>query len=70
MNFAEKMEIETRLLSNLASWMEVRGEVIFDKSQSNAYTGVRIREIRWKESLYRIVDVDGITCEIKKIDGE
>ena len=57
MNFAEKMEIETRLLSNLASWMEVRGEVIFDKSQSNAYTGVRIREIRWKESLYRIVDV-------------
>jgi len=68
MNFAEKMEIETRLLSNLASWMEVRGEVIFDKSQSNAYTGVRIREIRWKESLYRIVDVDGITCEIKKID--
>ena len=70
MNFAEKMEIETRLLSNLASWMEVRGEVIFDKSQSNAYTGVRIREIRWKESLYRIVDVDGITCEIKKIDRE
>ena len=68
MNFAEKMEIETRLLSNLASWMEVRGEVIFDKSQSNAYTGVRIREIRWKESLYRIVDVNGITCEIKKID--
>ena len=68
MNFAEKMEIETRLLSNLASWMEVRGAVIFDKSQSNAYTGVRIREIRWKESLYRIVDVDGITCEIKKID--
>lgn len=68
MNFAEKMELETRLLSNLASWMEVRGEVIFDKSQSNAYTGVRIREIRWKESLYRIVDVDGITCEIKKID--
>lgn len=68
MNFAEKMEIETRLLSNLVSWMEVRGEVIFDKSQSNAYTSVRIREIRWKESLYRIVDVDGITCEIKKID--
>ena len=39
MNFAEKMEIEASLLSNLASWMGARGEVIFDKSQSNAYTG-------------------------------
>ncbi len=68
MNFAEKMEIEASLLSNLASWMGARGEVIFDKSQSNAYTCVRVREIKWKESLYRIVDVDGMTCEIKKID--
>ena len=68
MNYAEKMAMEAKLLSNLASWMEVRGEVIHDKAQSNAYTGIRVREIRWKESLYRIVDVDGMTCEIKKID--
>lgn len=67
MNFAEKMEIEARLLSNLASWMEARGEVISDKSQSNTYAGIRIREIRWKESIYRVVDVDEMTCELKKI---
>ncbi len=67
MNYAEKMAMEAKLLSNLASWMEVRGEVIHDRSQSNAYTGIRVREIRWKESLYRIVDVDGMTCELKKI---
>lgn len=67
MNYAEKMEIEARLLSNLASWMEAHGEVTFDKSQSNAYTGIRIREIRWRGAMYRAVDVDGMTCELKKI---
>ena len=34
---------------------------------SNAYTGVRIREIEWRGRTYRIVDVDGMTCQIERL---
>ena len=65
MNYAEKMEMESRLMSRIADWMETHGEVLSDRQRSNAYTGVRIREIEWRSWTYRIVDVDGMTCQIE-----
>ena len=67
MNIAEKMERESRLMTNLAGWMEKHGTVISDRQQSNAYTGVRIREIRWRGNTYQIIDVDGMTCRIERL---
>lgn len=67
MNIADKMEQEGRLMSRLADWMEKHGKVLFDKEQSNAYTGVRIREITWRGKAYRIIDVDGMTCRIERL---
>ena len=67
MNIAEKMERESRLMSRLADWMEKHGQILYYKQRSNAYTGVRIREIAWRGRLYRIIDVDGMTCRIEKI---
>ena len=67
MNIAEKMERESKLMSRLADWMEKHGQILYDKQRSNAYTGVRIREIAWRGRLYRIIDVDGMTCRIEKI---
>ena len=61
MNIAEKMERESRLKGNIADWMEKHGEVLSDRQRSNAYTCVRIREIRWRGNTYRIVDVDWMT---------
>ena len=67
MNIADKMEMESRLMGNIAGWMEKHGEVLSDRQRSNAYTGVRIREIAWRGHTYRIVEVDGMTCRIEKI---
>ena len=67
MNIADKMEREARLMSNLADWMEKHGTVLFDRQRSNAYTGVRILEVRWRGSEWRIVEVDGMTCQIERI---
>ncbi len=67
MNIADKMERESRLMSNLADWMERRGTVLSDRQRSNAYTGVRILEVRWCGSDWRIVEVDGMTCQIERI---
>ena len=67
MNIADKMEREARLMSNLADWMEKHGTVLFDRQRSNAYTGVRILEVRWRGSNWRIVEVDGMTCQIERI---
>ena len=67
MNIADKMERESRLKGSIADWMEKHGEVLSDRQRSNAYTGVRIREIRWCGNTYRIVDVDGMTCRIEKL---
>ena len=64
MNIAEKMEMESRLMTNLAGWMEKHGTVISDRQQSNVYTGVRIREIQWRGNTYQIIDVDDMTCRI------
>ena len=65
-NYADKMEMESKLMSNLADWMETHGTVLSDRSRSNAYTGVRIREIAWRGGNYEIVDVDGMTCRIDR----
>ena len=67
MNIADKMERESKLMENLADWMEKHSTVISDRQQSNAYTGVRIREIKWHGSTYRIIDVDGMTCRIERV---
>ena len=64
MNIADKMKMESKLMGNLADWMEKHGEVLSDRQRSNAYTGVRIRVIRWRGQTYEIVDVDGMTCQI------
>ena len=66
MNYADKMEREARLMSRLADWMEKHGEVLSDRQRSNAYTGVRIREVIWRGSRYEIIDVDGMTCGIER----
>ena len=66
MNIADKMERESRLIGNIASWMQEHGEVLSDRQRSNAYTGIRIREILWRGHTFRIVDVDGMTCQIER----
>ena len=66
MNYADKMEQEARLMSRLADWMEKHGEVLSDRQRSNAYTGVRIREVIWHGSRYEIINVDGMTCRIER----
>ena len=67
MNYADKMEREARLKGNLAEWMATHGTVLSDRQRSNAYTGVRIREIAWRGHTYRIVEVDGMTCQIERL---
>ena len=67
MNIADKMEMESKLMGRIADWMYRHGEVLSDRQQSNAYTGVRIREILWWGRNYRIVDVDGMTCRIERL---
>jgi len=66
-NYADKMEMESKLMGNIADWMEKHGRVLSDRQQSNAYTGVRIREIRWRGQSFQIVDVDGMTCRIERM---
>ena len=67
MNIADKMERESRLMSNIADWMEKHGTVLSDRQRSNAYTGIRILEVRWRGSEWRIVEVDGMACQIERI---
>lgn len=67
MNYADKMEREARLMTNLADWIGKHGTVISDRQRSNAYCGVRIMEIDWRGKRYEVVDVDGMTCQISRI---
>lgn len=67
MNIAEKMDREARLMTNLADWIGKHGNVLSDRQRSNAYCGVRIREIDWRGNRYEVVDVDGMTCQISRI---
>ena len=48
MNYAEKMERENRLKTNLAGWMLRHGEILSDRSRSNEYGGVRMAEVLWR----------------------
>ena len=66
MNYAEKMEMECRILGNVARWMERRGEVLSDRQQNNAFCGIRILEILWRGARYTITEVDGLTCLIER----
>ena len=34
MNIADKMEMESRLMGNIAGWMEKHGEVLSDRQRS------------------------------------
>lgn len=65
-NIAEKMDTEIRLMTNIADWMHSHGKVVSDRERSNAYVGVRIREIEWRGGKYEVVDIDGRTCRIEK----
>ena len=67
MNIAEKMDREARLMTNLADWIGKHGNVLSDRQRSNAYCGVRIREIDWRGNRYEVVDVDGMTCQINRM---
>lgn len=67
MNYADKMDREARLMTNLADWIGKHGNVLSDRQRSNAYCGVRIREIDWRGNRYTVVDVDGMTCQINRI---
>lgn len=69
MNYAEKMEMESRLLGNIEGWMERRGQVIRDRQQSNPYCGIRILEIFWKGIHFVITEVDGMTCRIERYNA-
>ena len=62
----EKMKREARLLGNLVNWMVSHGEVLREQIRSNAYTGVRIRTIRWSGRVYTAVEVDGMVCELRR----
>ena len=66
MNYAEKMETESRILGNVARWMERRGKVLTDRKQSNAYCGIRVLEALWKGIAFTITEVDGMTCQIER----
>ena len=66
-NYADKMEQEARLKGNLAEWMEKHGNVLSDRQRSNAYVGVRILEVRWRGSDWRIVEVDSMTRRIERL---
>lgn len=65
-NIAEKMEMENRLLENLARWMVSHGTVLSDRQRSNEYVGVRMVEVAWRGRNFRIVQIDGMTCRIEK----
>ena len=66
-NYADKMEQESRLRANIADWMEKHGNVLSDWQRSNAYTGVRILEVRWRGSDWRIVEVDSMARRIERL---
>ena len=66
-NYADRMEQEARLMGNLSEWMEKHGRVLSDRQRSNAYTRVRILEVRWRGRSWRIIEVDGMTCRIEKL---
>ena len=66
-NYADKMEQEARLKGNLAEWMEKHGNVLSDRQRSNAYVGVRILDVRWRGFDWRIIEIDGMTCQIERM---
>lgn len=66
MGFTEKMERESRLLTNLVNWMESHGEVLSERIRFNHYVGVRIRTIRWHERVYTAVEIDGLICQLER----
>lgn len=67
MNYAEKMEIESRLKTSFAEWMIGHGNILHDRTRSNAYTCVRIVEVLWQIQKWRIFEVDGMVCRIERI---
>ena len=66
MNYAEKMERENRLKTNLAEWMLRHGEVLSERSRSNEYVGLWMAEVLWRGNEWRITAVDSMVCRIEK----
>ncbi len=68
MNYAEKMEREERLKTNLEEWMLRHGEVLSERSRSNEYVGLWMAEVLWRGNEWRITAVDGMVCRIETTD--
>lgn len=66
MDYADRMERQERLKTNLAEWMLRHGEVLSDRSRSNEYAGVRIAEVLWRGIRWEITEVDGMVCRIDR----
>ena len=68
MNMMDKWAATDRLRGLIAWRMIEGGEVLFHRSQSNAYVGIDIYEVRKFGHDWRIIFVDGAACEIERID--
>ena len=55
MNLASKMLLENQLKTNLTYWMLGHGTIL------------RFLKIVWKDCLWKIMQVDGMTCLIEKV---
>lgn len=53
--------------TSLAEWMIGHGNILHDRTRSNAYTCVRIVEVLWQIQKWRIFEVDSMVCRIERI---
>lgn len=67
MNLASKMLLENQLKTNLTYWILSHGTILSDRSYSNGYVKMRFLKIVWKDCLWKILQVDGMTCQIEKV---
>lgn len=68
MNISDYWDMKDRLRTRLADNMIRKGTILSDVSRSNEYTGVREVDLEWRDLTWKIVYVDGMACEIKKMD--
>lgn len=68
MNISDYWDMKDRLRTRLADNMIRKGTILSDVSRSNEYTGVREVGLEWRGIIWRIAYVDGMACEIKKMN--
>ena len=59
---------EDNLRTHLADNLLKRGEIEFENHKSNEYCGMDYYIIRYREIKWRIIYVDGMACQIEKLD--